>query len=82
MCVSRCCLIRHRLPFAWLASAWAGWRFVDMTSGTISAAIGYPIEALHIMAPICGVLVMLFAAERMAFGAPPKEPEAPAPAQM
>jgi len=62
--------------------AWAGWRFVDMTSGTVSAAVGYPIEVLHIMAPVCGVLVMLFAAERVAFGAPQKEPEAPASLQM
>ena len=62
--------------------AWAGWRFVDMTSGSVSAAIGYPIEALHVMAPVCGVLVMLFAAERLAFGAPSKEPEAAATVQM
>ncbi len=62
--------------------AWAGWRFVDMTSGSVSAAIGYPIETLHFMAPVCGVLVMLFAAERLVFGAPHKEPEAAAPVQM
>lgn len=51
--------------------AWSGWRFVDMTSGTVSAAVGYPIELLHVMAPVCGVLVFLFAAERVLLGPPP-----------
>lgn len=62
--------------------AWSGWRFVDMTSGTVSAAVGYPIELLHVMAPVCGVLVLLFGAERVLFGAAPKAPEAPAAVQL
>ena len=44
--------------------AWSGWRFLDITSGSISAAIGYPIEILNVLAPIAGVLVALFALER------------------
>ncbi|GGC50687.1 ABC transporter permease [Siccirubricoccus deserti] len=44
--------------------AWSGWRFLDMTSGSVSAAIGYPIEILNILAPICGGLMALFGLER------------------
>jgi TRAP-type C4-dicarboxylate transport system permease small subunit len=44
--------------------AWSGWRFLDITSGSVSAAIGYPIEILNVLAPISGVLVALFALER------------------
>jgi TRAP-type C4-dicarboxylate transport system permease small subunit len=43
---------------------WSGWRFLDMTSGSVSAAIGYPIEYLNILAPLCGGLVALFGLER------------------
>jgi TRAP-type C4-dicarboxylate transport system permease small subunit len=42
----------------------AGLRFYDITSGSVSAAIGYPIEILNAMAPIAGGLVALFAFER------------------
>ena len=45
--------------------AWSGWRFLDITSGSVSAAIGYPIEILNVLAPIAGVLVALFGLERM-----------------
>lgn len=62
--------------------AWAGWRFVDMTSGSVSAAVGYPIEVLHTMAPVCGLLVFLFGAERALFGMPVKEPEPAAAIQL
>jgi TRAP-type C4-dicarboxylate transport system permease small subunit len=62
--------------------AWSGWRFVDMTSGTVSAAVGYPIEVLHVMAPICGILVFLFGTERALLGAPSKEPEPAAAIQL
>jgi TRAP-type C4-dicarboxylate transport system permease small subunit len=64
--------------------AWSGLRFVDMTSGTVSAAIAYPIEILHTMAPLCGALVFLFAAERVLLGPPkpPPVPEVPASVQM
>jgi TRAP-type C4-dicarboxylate transport system permease small subunit len=43
---------------------WSGWRFFDITAGSVSAAIGYPIEILNVLAPISGVLVALFALER------------------
>jgi TRAP-type C4-dicarboxylate transport system permease small subunit len=48
---------------------WSGWRFVGFTSGAVSAAIGYPIELLHVLAPVAGGLICVFAAERAIFGA-------------
>lgn len=44
--------------------AWSGWRFLDITSGSVSAAIGYPTEILNALAIACGALVALFGAER------------------
>jgi TRAP-type C4-dicarboxylate transport system permease small subunit len=41
-----------------------GWRFLDMTSGSVSAAIGYPTELLNALAPTSGALVALFAINR------------------
>jgi len=43
----------------------SGWRFYDITSGSFSAAIGYPTEILNAMAPIAGGLMALFAGERV-----------------
>lgn len=48
--------------------AWSGWRFLDLTSGSISAAIGYPIEILNALAPICGALMAIFALDRVLRG--------------
>jgi TRAP-type C4-dicarboxylate transport system permease small subunit len=48
----------------------AGWRYVDMTRGATSAAIQYPIECLHALAPVAGVLMAVFALERVWRGAP------------
>jgi TRAP-type C4-dicarboxylate transport system permease small subunit len=45
--------------------AWSGWRFLDLTSGSVSAAAGYPIEILNALAPISGALMALFALERV-----------------
>jgi TRAP-type C4-dicarboxylate transport system permease small subunit len=55
--------------------AWSGLRFVDVTSGSVSAAIGYPIEMLHALAPIAGALTCLFAVWRLIEG--PKVVAAP-----
>nr|WP_232478715.1 TRAP transporter small permease [Roseomonas rosulenta] len=44
--------------------AWSGWRFLDITSGSVSAAIGYPTEILNALAIGCGALVALFGLER------------------
>jgi TRAP-type C4-dicarboxylate transport system permease small subunit len=52
---------------------WAGWRFLDITSGSTSAAIEYPIEVLNVMAPISGALICMFAVER-AIGPAPVAP--------
>jgi TRAP-type C4-dicarboxylate transport system permease small subunit len=52
--------------------AWSGWRYVDITRGGTSAAIAYPIEILHGIAPIVGVFILLFALERLCF--PPVKP--------
>ncbi|HEY8369020.1 MAG TPA: TRAP transporter small permease [Thermodesulfobacteriota bacterium] len=47
---------------------WSGWRFVEFTRGSTSAAIGYPIEILHALAPASGVLIALFALDRVVPG--------------
>ena len=47
----------------------AGYDYVEGTRGMISAAIGFPIEALHMAAPVCGVLIVLHAAARLLGGA-------------
>src|SRR3546814_324714 len=44
--------------------AWSGLRFVEFTRGSVSAAIAYPIEILHGMAPIAGALVCLLDRKR------------------
>ncbi len=43
---------------------WSGWRFFDITAGSVSAAIGYPIELVNALAPVSGALMLLFALER------------------
>ncbi|TDR84515.1 TRAP transporter small permease [Enterovirga rhinocerotis] len=47
---------------------WSGTRFYDMTGGSVSAAIGYPIEFLHVLAPIAGGMICLFAIQRLIAG--------------
>lgn len=44
--------------------AWSGWRFLDITAGSVSAAVGYPIEVLNALAPVAGLLMALFGLER------------------
>ncbi len=46
---------------------WSGWRYVDITRGGTSAAIAYPIELLHGIAPLAGLFVVVFAVERLLF---------------
>jgi TRAP-type C4-dicarboxylate transport system permease small subunit len=58
--------------------AWSGLRFLEITSGSTSAAMEYPIEILNAMAPIAGALICLFALERLLLGAPAAA-EAPTP---
>ncbi len=58
--------------------AWSGERFVDATRGSVSAAIAYPIEFLHGLAPIAGVMICLFALDRLIAG-PPAKPETDMP---
>lgn len=58
---------------------WAGWRYVDVTAGSTSAAIAYPIELLHGMAPVAGALIVLFAAERLWNNPAPPVRESQAP---
>lgn len=45
--------------------AWSGWRFLDITSGSVSASIGYPIEILHGLALVSGALIGIFATWRI-----------------
>ena len=44
---------------------WSAWRFLDITSGSVSAAIGYPTEILNALGIACGALMALFAFERL-----------------
>lgn len=44
--------------------AWSAWRFLDITSGSVSAAIGYPTEILNALGIACGALMALFGLER------------------
>lgn len=53
-------LIHAATVVAGLFLAWAGWRYVVDTRGSVSAAIGYPIEWLHAAALVCGVLIASF----------------------
>lgn len=43
----------------------AGYDYVEGTLGVVSAAIGFPIELLHLAAPVCGVLIVVHAAARL-----------------
>jgi len=52
----------------------SGWAFVEGTLGTLSAAVGYPIELLHAAAPVSGALIVLHAAARLV--APQPDPMA------
>lgn len=52
---------------------WSGLRFVEVTGGSVSAAIGYPIEILHSLAPLAGLLICIFALERALTGRPAAE---------
>jgi TRAP-type C4-dicarboxylate transport system permease small subunit len=47
---------------------WSGMRFFEMTGGSVSAAIGYPIEVLHALAPVAGGMTCLFALQRLIAG--------------
>ncbi|MCB9946938.1 MAG: TRAP transporter small permease [Rhodospirillaceae bacterium] len=53
------------------ALAWSGYLYLDATLGQVSAAVRYPIEALHSAAPAAGVLIVLHALARLANPAPP-----------
>lgn len=44
---------------------WSAWRFLDITSGSVSAAIGYPTEILNALGIASGALMALFGLERM-----------------
>lgn len=48
-----------------------GWRYFVETRGSVSAAIAYPIELLHLAAPVGGALIVLFALERLLDPLPP-----------
>ena len=52
----------------------AGNSYVTETIGQTSAAIAYPIEALHLAAPVCGALIALHAFTRILIPIPPRAP--------
>lgn len=45
--------------------AWSGGVYVRETTGSTSAAVGYPIEVLYIAGPVCGILIALFGLEKL-----------------
>jgi len=51
----------------------SGWAYVADTKGQVSAAITYPIEALHAAAPICGLLIAVHAFAALLKPPPPQE---------
>ena len=55
-----------------------GYSYVAETVGQTSAAIAYPIEALHLAAPVCGALVAVHALSRIVSSFDPRAPD-PAP---
>lgn len=48
----------------------AGWHYTESAVGTTSAAIGYPMPLLYASCVVCGVLVAVFATERLLHGLP------------
>lgn len=50
--------------------AYAGWGYTESSVGTTSAAIGYPMPLLYASCVVCGVLVVVFAFERLLLGLP------------
>lgn len=78
--IERAILLLTALFGAYLAKG--GATYVLETATATSAAIAYPIYALHLAAPVCGALVLWFAFERLTLSAatPAITPESP-PAQ-
>lgn len=58
---------------------WSGLRFLDVTAGSTSAAMEYPIEILNVMAPVAGALIALFGLEQALAPSDPARPAEPAP---
>lgn len=56
--------------------AWSGLNYTVDSLGATSAAIGYPTAWLYACAPVCGVLIALFALEHVLLGPPDPSPEA------
>jgi TRAP-type C4-dicarboxylate transport system permease small subunit len=50
--------------------AWAGAGYAAASADTSSAATAYPMPLLYASAVVCGVLILLFALERLLLGAP------------
>ena len=59
--------------------AYAGVNYVldTASSGTSSAAMGYPLTYLYASAPVCGLLIAVFALEHALLGAPEQSPSQP-----
>ena len=38
---------------------YSGWDLMRRTAGNLSATIGYPLEAINLAAPVCGVLIVI-----------------------
>lgn len=61
-------LVSLAIAFTGVFIAWSGVRYVADASGFVSAAIGYPLTGLYAAAPVCGVLIAVFALEHALLG--------------
>ncbi|MCB4365524.1 TRAP transporter small permease [Hydrogenophaga taeniospiralis] len=68
-------LVSLAIAFTGVFTAWSGVRYVADSTGFTSAAIGYPLTGLYAAAPVCGVLVAVFALEHALLG-PGARPDA------
>ncbi|MDO9404812.1 MAG: TRAP transporter small permease [Polaromonas sp.] len=64
-------LVHLGIAFTGLFIAWSGTAYVKDSAEVVSAAIGYPLTWLYLCAPVSGVLIAVFALERVFFGPAP-----------
>ncbi|RYX97813.1 MAG: TRAP transporter small permease [Comamonadaceae bacterium] len=62
-------LVHLAIAFTGIFLAWSGASYVRESADVVSAAIGYPIRLLYLCAPVSGVLMAVFALERVFIGA-------------
>ena len=56
---------------------WSGVRFYNFTTGSVSAAMGYPVEILNSMVPVSAFLICIYSAENCFYALNGSQREAP-----